>query len=121
MQRDRVQKSYTCIKQLNGIECICRELYFSRIDLMCMTYVCVCVCVDLLNVFHGMCAYKCTVHECMYVLCTRIHFHNNASVLYVCVCVCVCVCVLCVCDEYGVQAIIYIRMQVCTFMHSMWL
>ena len=57
-----------------------------------------CVCVDLLNVFHGMCVYKCTVHECMYVLCTRFHFYNNASVLYMCVCVrAVRVCVHCVC------------------------
>ena len=77
------------------------ENYFSRIDLIIMcndicVCVCVCVCVDLLNVFHGMCAYKCTVHECMYMLCTRIHFHNNASVLYVCVCVCVCACCVCV-------------------------
>ena len=76
----------------------CAENYFNRKDLTCND-VCVCVCVDLLNVFHGMCAYKCTVHECLYVLCTRFHFHNNASVLYVCVFVCVCVhyvCVLCV-------------------------
>ena len=42
----------------------CAENYFSRIDLTCND---MCVCVDLLNVFHGMCAYKCTVHECMYV------------------------------------------------------
>ena len=32
------------------------------------------VCVDMLSVFHGMIAYK-----CMYVLCTRFHFRNNAS------------------------------------------
>ena len=73
----------------------CAENNFSRIDL---TYN-VCVCrLKLLNVFYCMCAYKCTVHECMYVLCTRFHFCNKASVLYVsvCVCVCVCVCVLCV-------------------------
>ena len=116
MQRDRVQKLNTCIKQLNGIECMCREL-FSRIDLTCND-MCVCVraCVDLLNVFHGMCVYKCTVHECMYVLCTRFHF---ITMQVYCTCVCVhCVCVCCVCDEYGVQAI-YITMQVCTFMHSM--
>ena len=49
--------------------------------------VCVCVCIDLLNVFHDMCAYKCTVHECMYVLCTTFHFHNTASVLDVRECV----------------------------------
>ena len=70
----------------------CAENYFSRIDLTCND---MCVCVDLLNVFHGMCAYKCTVHECLYVLCTRFHFHNNASVLYVCVCA-LCVCAVCV-------------------------
>ena len=60
MQRGRVQKSNTCIKQ------------------------CTCVCVDMHNVFHGMCAYKCTVHECMYVLCKRFHFRRT-----VCECVCV--------------------------------
>ena len=27
--------------------------------------------------FISMRAYKCTVHECMYVLCTRFHFRNN--------------------------------------------
>ena len=33
--------------------------------------------------FISMRAYKCTVQECTYVLCTRFHFCNNASVLYV--------------------------------------
>ena len=46
----------------------CAENYFSRIDLTCND-MCVCVCVDLLNVFHGMCAYKCTVHVCVCALC----------------------------------------------------
>ena len=72
MQKDRVQKLNTCIKQLNA----CAENYFSRIDLTCndmcvCVCVCLCGCVDLLNVFHGMCVYKCTVHECMYVLCAQ--------------------------------------------------
>ena len=50
------------------------------------------MCVDLLNVFHGMYAYKCIVQECMNVLCTRFYVRNNASVLYMSVCVCaVCV------------------------------
>ena len=70
----------------------CAENYFSRIDLTCNDMcVCVCVraCVDLLNVFHGMCVYKCTVHECMYVLCTRFHFITMQ--MY-----CTCVCAVCV-------------------------
>ena len=59
--------------------------------------------------FISMRAYKCTVHECMYVLCTRFHFRNIASVLYVYVCVCVC-------DDYGVQAI-DITMCKCVLAH----
>ena len=51
---------------------------------MCVS---VCVCVNRSNVFHGMCAYKCTVHECMYVLYTTLHLRNNASVLCMCLCV----------------------------------
>ena len=65
-----------------------------RIDLTCNVHVCVC---------------ECTVHECMYVLCTRIHFRNNASILYVYV--------LYVWQIYGVQAV-YITMCVHKCVHS---
>ena len=77
----------------------------------------------MLNVFHGMCAYKCTVHECMYVLCTRFHFHNNATVLYVCVlCVCaVCVCAVCVCAVHvcvtNIWCTGYVHNNVCAHVH----
>ena len=96
--------------ELNARACACAENNFSRIDLTCND-VCVCVCV----MFFMVCVHKSVLHECMYVLCKRFHFRNNASVLYrsvcvlcvcaVCVCcVCaVCVCCVCVCDKYMVH------------------
>ena len=58
-------------------------------------------------------AYKCTVHECMYVLCTRFHFRNNAK----CKCT-VCVCAVCVTNVWCTGCVHNnVCAQVCIFMH----
>ena len=56
-----------------------------------------------------------SVHECMYVLRTRLHFRNNATVLYVCVCA-VCVCAVCVTNIWCTG---YVHNNVCAHVHFM--
>ena len=63
----------------------CGENYFSRIDLTCND-MCVCVSVDLLNVFHGMCVLYMSVCMC----CAQDSVSITMQVY------CTCVCAVCV-------------------------